>query len=223
MGQTGEVTMTSSPKDSPPSTGRPRGRPRGGQLDIGAEAILDAAERVIARDGAGTSIDAVAIEAGITKPIVYARVGSRAELANALADRLASRMVVAARDALAGRTFTRDSLGDFVAANLLAVLEHRELFLYVTGGSTEQTALSRLALAERSATPLARALERWRTGSGHDPDVAESWAYAMVGMLQMASLWVIDDGAPDPRSVADHVAELLWWGLAGSRQTPATE
>ena len=72
------------------------GRPRGGQLDIGPEAILDAAERVIRRDGASASIDSVAIEAGITKPIVYARVGSRAELANALADRLASRMIAAA-------------------------------------------------------------------------------------------------------------------------------
>lgn len=195
------------------------GRPRGGQLDIGPDAILDAAERVIRRDGASASIDAVAVEAGITKPIVYARVGSRAELANALADRLASRMITASREAMGGRTFTRESLADFIAANLVTVLEHRELFLYVTGGSTEQTALSRLSLAERSATPLARALERWREGVGREPTVAGSWAYAMVGMLQMASLWVIDEASPDPRSVADHLAELLWWGLAGERPT----
>ena len=195
------------------------GRPRGGHLDIGPDAILDAAERVIARDGASASIDAVAVEAGITKPIVYARVGSRAELANALADRLAVRMIDASRGAMGGRTFTRESLADFIAANLVTVLGHRELFLYVTGGSTEQTALSRLSLAERSATPLARALERWRETAGRDAAVAGSWAYAMVGMLQMASLWVIDDTSPDPRSVADHLAELLWWGLAGDRRS----
>jgi len=195
------------------------GRPRGGQLDIGPEAILDAAERVIRRDGASASIDSVAIEAGITKPIVYARVGSRAELANALADRLASRMIAAARESLAGRSFTRESLVGFIAANLSTVLEHRELFLYVTSGSTEQTALSRLSLAERSATPLARALELWRIGVGRDAAVAESWAYAMVGMLQMASLWVIDDTSPDPESVATHMSELLWWGLVGERSS----
>lgn len=195
------------------------GRPRGGQLDIGPEAILDAAERVIRRDGASASIDSVAIEAGITKPIVYARVGSRAELANALADRLASRMIAAARESLAGRSFTRESLGGFIAANLSTVLEHRELFLYVTSGSTEQTALSRLSLAERSATPLARALELWRIGVGRDAAVAESWAYAMVGMLQMASLWVIDDTSPDPELVATHMSELLWWGLVGERSS----
>lgn len=191
------------------------GRPRGGQLDIGPDLILDAAERVIRRDGAAASIDAVAIEAGITKPIVYARVGSRAELTNALADRLATRMLHATQHAMGGRTFSRESLADFIAANLAMVLEHRELFLYVTSGSTEQTALSRLSLAARSATPLAQAFERWRTAQSNDPTVAESWAYAVVGMLQMASLWVIDDGAPDPRSAADHLAELLWWGLSG--------
>lgn len=196
-------------------TRRP-GRPRGGQLDIGAEAILDAAERVIARDGSGSSIDAVAAEAGITKPIVYARVGTRADLANALAERLAIRMVEAAGSALGGRPFTRASLTDFISANLRVVLAHRELFLYVTGGTTEQTALGRLALAERSTVPLARAIHHWRQSVGADPEVSESWAFGMVGMLQMASLWVIDDSSPGPDRVASHLAELMWWGLAGA-------
>lgn len=199
------------------STTRRPGRPIGGQLAIDAAAILDAAERVIERDGPGASIDAMATEAGITKPIVYARVGSRAGLATALADRLAIRMVDAARQAMAGRMFSRSSLTDFIAANLRVVLAHRSLFLYVTGGSTDQTALGRLGLAERSTIPLARALEQWRTAAGLDPSVAESWAYGIVGMLQMASLWVIDDASPGPDEVADHLAELLWSGLAGEQ------
>ena len=207
MKQTGAVTMTT----------RGPGRPRGGQLDIDAESILDAAERVIERDGPGSSIETVANEAGITKPIVYARVGSRAGLANALADRLAIRMVDASRAALVGQTFNPSSLAGFIAANLRVVLAHRNLFLYVTGGSTDQTALGRLALAERSTAPLARALEQWRTDAGQASAVAESWAYGIVGMLQMASLWVIDDGAPEPERVAEHLAELLWWGLAGKK------
>lgn len=202
------------------STTRRPGRPIGGQLAIDAASILDAAERIIERDGAGVSIDAVAAEAGITKPIVYSRIGSRAGLANALADRLATRMVDAARQSLAGQTFTREGLTAFIAANLRVVLAHRHLFLYVTGGSTDQTALGRLGLAERSTIPLARALEQWRTAAGQNASVAESWAYGIVGMLQMASLWVIDEASPEPDRVADHLAELLWWGLAGEPSTP---
>lgn len=200
-----------------PLTRRP-GRPVGGQLDVSRDAVLDAAELVIARDGASASIDAIAAEAGVTKPIVYDRVGSRADVATALAERLSERMAAAARTALDGRGFTRSSLASFIEANLRTVVDHRDLFLYVTGGSTDQTSLGRLVLAEQSATPLSQALEGWRKRAGLDPSVADSWAYGMVGMLQMASLWVIGSAAADPRVVADQLAELLWFGLVGERR-----
>ena len=197
-----------------PLTRRP-GRPLGGQLDVSRDVVLDAAERVIARDGSTASIDAIAAEAGVTKPIVYDRVGSRADLATALAERLSERMAVAARAALDGRGFTRSSLASFIEANLRTVVDHRDLFLYVTGGSTDQTSLGRLVLAEQSVTPLSMALKNWRQRAGLDPSVSDSWAYGMVGMLQMASLWVIGSSSADPRVVADQLAELLWFGLVG--------
>lgn len=205
-------------KSSTAASRRP-GRPVGGQLEVDREQVLDAAERVIARDGAGASIEAVAVEAGVTKPIVYDRVGSRADVATALAERLSERMAVAARAALDGRGFTRSSLASFIEANLRTVVDHRDLFLYVTGGSTDQTSLGRLVLAEQSVTPLSAALKNWRQRAGLDPSVSDSWAYGMVGMLQMASLWVIGSSTADPRVVADQLAELLWFGLVGERRT----
>jgi AcrR family transcriptional regulator len=200
-------------------TRRP-GRPLGGQLDIDRTAILDAAERVIGRDGARTSLEAVAAAAGVTKPIIYDRIGSRADLADALAERLAQRMLVASEEALAGKPFAHDALVAFIASNLSTVRTHRQLFLYVTGGSTEQTSLGRLALAKKSVTPLAQFLSDWRSAQGRRPDVAESWAYGLVGMLQMASLWVIGDEGQDPVTVAGHLADLLWSGLAAPPDGP---
>ena len=202
-------------RDAKAPTVRRPGRPVGGQLDVSREAVLDAAEVVIARDGASVSIEAIAVAAGVTKPIVYDRVGSRADLATALAERLAERMADAARAALAGRGFDRENLAGFIEANLVTVRRHRELFLYVTGGSTDQTALGRLFLARQSAEPIAAALARWRSDAGRDPAVAESWAYGLVGMLQMASLWVLGSESVGPRDVATHLSELMWFGLAG--------
>ena len=46
-------------------------------------------------DGHGVSLEAIAVEAGVTKPIVYARVGSRADLSGVLADRLGDRLLAA--------------------------------------------------------------------------------------------------------------------------------
>jgi AcrR family transcriptional regulator len=197
------------------SISRRPGRPLGGQLVVDREHVLDAAERVIRRDGAGSSLEAVAVEAGVTKPIVYDRVGGRADLADALAERLSDRMVLATRTALAGETLSQMGLTRFIEANLLTVADHRELFLYVTGGSTEQTALGRLSLAERSTTPLTKTLAVWRSGIQQDPDVAEAWAFGIVGMLQMVSQWWITQEGLSAAEVAGQISELLWNGLPG--------
>jgi AcrR family transcriptional regulator len=182
---------------------------------VDREHVLDAAERVIRRDGAGSSLEAVAVEAGVTKPIVYDRVGGRADLADALAERLSDRMVLATRTALAGETLSQMGLTRFIEANLRTVADHRELFLYVTGGSTEQTALGRLSLAERSTTPLTKTLAVWRSGIQQDPGVAEAWAFGIVGMLQMVSQWWITQEGLSAAEVAGQISELLWNGLPG--------
>jgi len=197
------------------SISRRPGRPLGGQLVVDREHVLDAAERVIRRDGAGSSLEAVAVEAGVTKPIVYDRVGGRADLADALAERLSDRMVLATRTALAGETLSQTGLTRFIEANLRTVADHRELFLYVTGGSTEQTALGRLSLAERSTTPLTKTLAVWRSGIQQDPGVAEAWAFGIVGMLQMVSQWWITQEGLSAAEVAGQISELLWNGLPG--------
>ena len=200
------------------SVSRRPGRPLGGQLVVDREHVLDAAERVIRRDGAGSSLEAVAVEAGVTKPIVYDRVGGRADLADALAERLADRMVLATRTALAGETLSQTGLTRFIEANLRTVADHRELFLYVTGGSTEQTALGRLSLAERSTTPLAKTLAVWRKSQGQDPKVAEAWSFAIVGMLQMISVWWITQPERAVDEVAAQISDLMWNGLQGPRK-----
>ena len=197
------------------SISRRPGRPLGGQLVVDREHVLDAAERVIRRDGAGSSLEAVAVEAGVTKPIVYDRVGCRADLADALAERLADRMVLATRTALAGETLSQTGLTRFIEANLRTVADHRELFLYVTGGSTEQTALGRLSLAGMSTQPLAKTLAVWRSGIQQDPGVAEAWAFGIVGMLQMVSQWWITQEGLSAAEVAGQISELLWNGLPG--------
>lgn len=197
------------------SISRRPGRPLGGQLVVDREHVLDAAERVIRRDGAGSSLEAVAVEAGVTKPIVYDRVGGRADLADALAERLSDRMVLATRTALAGETLSQMGLTRFIEANLRTVADNRELFLYVTGGSTEQTALGRLSLAERSTTPLTKTLAVWRSSIQQDPGVAEAWAFGIVGMLQMVSQWWITQDDRSAEEVAGQISELLWNGLPG--------
>ncbi len=190
------------------------GRPVGGQRVVDRDALLQAAERVIARDGSGTSLESIAMEAGVTKPIVYARIGSRAELANALAGRLAERLITAAGAEITSSTLLdRVTLSAFFRTSLETIGEHRELFLYVTRGAGDDTPERTLYLAGQSAGPLAELLSRWRTRHGHDAAVAVPWAYAIIGMLNLVSLWWIEESDRSATVLADQLAELVWSGL----------
>ncbi|HEX9259307.1 MAG TPA: TetR/AcrR family transcriptional regulator [Acidimicrobiales bacterium] len=194
-------------------TGRSRGRPPGGRPVADKEAILNAAERVIARDGNGASLDAIAAEAGITKPVVYARVGDRADLSNALAARLSDRIVDTASLELAGRAFDREMLSVIFRSTLETIGAHCEVFLYVTRGAADDTSGQALYLASKSASPLAGLLAGWREESGQDTSVATPWAYAIIGMLNMVALWWIEEGQPDVATLADQLVDLVWPGM----------
>jgi AcrR family transcriptional regulator len=197
-------------------TSRRPGRPSGGKHLVDRERMLDAAERAIRREGPGVSIDAIAREAGVTKPIVYAQVGKRTDLADALAQRLADRLMRAAVVAIAKRRTRRTRLVALIRSNLETLSEHRELFLFVSSGASEEMPQRTLYLAGQSAKPMAEQIAAMRTAEGLDPSVSESWSYAIVGLLNMVSLWWITESAEPAERVAEHLTELLWSGLEGN-------
>jgi AcrR family transcriptional regulator len=178
--------------------------------------MLEAAERAIRRDGAGVSIDEIAREAGVTKPIVYARVGNRTELADALAQRLADRLIYATGKAVAKRRTGRTRLVAMIRANLEALAEDREVFFFVSGGASEEMPQRTLYLAGQSAKPMAEQFAVWRKAEGLDPSVAEAWSYGIVGLLNMVSQWWLTESAEPAERIAEQIAELLWSGLGGA-------
>ena len=205
-----------------PMTDRARrrpGRPSGGKHLVDRERMLDAAERAIRREGAGVSIDAIALEAGVTKPIVYARVGKRTELSDALAQRLADRLIESATVAMAKRRTGRTRLVAMVRSNLETLAKDRELFFFVTGGASEEMSQRTLYLAGQSAKPMAEQMALWRKAEGLDPAVAEAWSYGIVGLLNMVSLWWLTESAEPAERVAEQIVELLWTGLGGAATT----
>lgn len=150
----------------------------------------------------------------MTKPIVYDRIGSRADLSDALAERFTARILEAARDgAETVGLDDRAALSAMFRQSLQVVGDHRELFLFVTRGSSDDTPQRALALAQMSAAPLAEAIDELRRDRGLDRSVAEPWAYGIVGMINMVATWWIHEPGRDPRELADQLGELVWAGL----------
>ena len=178
-------------------------------------AVLDAAERVIARDGHGASLAAIALEAGVTKPVVYARVGSRADLSDALAGRLGDRLLAAVNTVSAADPSDRSTLVAVFRTVLETIAAHREVFLYVTRGTADDTPERALYVAARSAGPLAESLGQWLARDDRDPSLAEPWAYAIIGMLNLVMLWWTQEADLPAAAVAERLADLVWPGLRG--------
>jgi AcrR family transcriptional regulator len=102
----------------------------------GREILLAAAEKLIRRNGPSTSLEAIAIEAGVTKPILWREVGDRGALLNALAERLAVRMAEAIQGLVAHASAPHRGLRSLVVGYLDFAARDRHMYLFVTAGGT---------------------------------------------------------------------------------------
>lgn len=212
--------MTKSSASSQPTSkrARRRGRPAGRRHSDGVladrETLLTAAETLIRRDGPGVTLDAIAAEAGVTKPILYRGVGDRDALVFALAERLNQRMAAAVRRRVAAIDEPKQALRDLVAGYLDHASTERHLYLFVTAGGTGDDRLRQsLLLADATAAEFASSIATFRSAHGADPEVATVWAYGLVGTLHYVTLWWLRDPQADHATVTEQITALLWTGL----------
>ena len=151
----------------------------------------------------------------MTKPIVYARVGSRADLSDALAERLGDRLLAAVNSQAVEDPTDRRALVTVFRTVLETIGASREVFLYVTRGAADDTPERALFLASRSADPLAQWLALWLARDGRDQSLAEPWAYAIIGMINLVTLWWTQETDLPAVEVAEQLTELVWPGLRG--------
>jgi AcrR family transcriptional regulator len=189
------------------------------------EGLLDAAERAIRRSGAKVSLERIAAAAGVTKPVLFAHVGDRRALVDALAERLLARIEKAVASALAAGAEGRDALERLIEAQLATVGADRNLYAFVNGaGSGDTNLTSTLAFAQRSAAPLVAGIAATRRSRGLDASVGEPWGHAVIGALHMVSLWWLAEPRRelDAPRLAAQLTELLWDGLAPSHGATKT-
>jgi AcrR family transcriptional regulator len=193
---------------------RTTARRRGADREQRREQLLDAADRVIRRRGPDASMDEIASEAGITKPILYRHFGNKEGLHQALAERYV--------DALMGELRATDSIREprahlsaRIDAYLSFVEREPEQYRFLLGaaeepGTSALVAEFRRRLAAECALATAESLRR----AGLDPEMAEPWAHGMVGMVRAAGIWWLDTRAL-PRSVlVESLTSLLWDGVS---------
>ncbi len=146
-------------------------------------AILDAAERLLAR-GAATSIVAVAAEAGVSRVTVYGHFPAREDILEAVVER-ATRGAVAALDAAEPeRGPPREALERLIAASWGELTRH----LSAGRAAAEQLSADAMRRAHEPIAARVRALvERGRAAGDFRTDVPAEWLVATTLALSHAA------------------------------------
>lgn len=173
--------------------------------------LLAAARRAIAANGPEVTLDDIAAEADVSKPILYRTIGDKDALVNALSESLVDRINEAVATATAIVADGPSGFEAAVRACLQTIEAERNLFLFVNGGAGTD---SFRGLVDRSAHDMVELFTATRSHAGLDPVPARTWAYAVVGAIQVvATMWLRDE-FDDLDRVARDLARLMWFGLS---------
>ncbi|MFF7364334.1 TetR family transcriptional regulator [Streptomyces sp. NPDC008125] len=184
--------------------------------------LLEAADRVVLRDGPRASMNAIAAEAGITKPILYRHFGDKGGLYRALAQRHTDALLGNLRAALDAPAERRRRVENTLDTYLAAIEARPQVYRFLMHPSDDTPAPEQGFDTGRHSVPLLRRLgeelgqviaERVDLGADGE-ETARIWGHGIVGMMHAAGDWWLGD-RPVPRErLVRSLADLLWGRLA---------
>jgi AcrR family transcriptional regulator len=179
------------------------------------EQLLDIGRRVFAERGLdGVSIEEIAVQAGVSKPVVYEHFGSKEGLYAVVVDREVERFLQMATDVLNGE----DTIDKFevAAVTLLRYIEdNSDGFRILVRDSPLPSGSGRFgSLISDIASQVEYILADVFKERGYDPKLAPMYAQMLVGMVTFAGQWWLDVRKPKLEEMAAHLVNLAWNGLS---------
>jgi AcrR family transcriptional regulator len=169
----------------------------------------------VQRDGPDVSMNAIAAEAGITKPILYRWFGDKDGLYEQLAERHTDSLLRCLEAAVRHRGDRRDRTRAVISAYLDFVESAPEIYLFLVTASDCAPGVSGRVV--RVAARLGDLLSRGLAAEFGLPDptpLTRAWATAMVGAVQSAVGSWLAARDQDRESLADQLTDLICrgWG-----------
>lgn len=192
--------------------------------------MLDAAVRVFSRSGYhAASMDEIAEECDVSKPMLYLYLGSKEELFAACVRREADRLIARFAEAADPSLDPGDQLFRGLTAFFAFVAEHRDswVVLYQQARAQGEPIVAEVAAARAEVTSAVTALLRRavreaggegvpgpRSGENR-PDRGEAAAMAAIitGAADALAGWVLDTRPEPPEDSARRLMSVIWIGL----------
>jgi AcrR family transcriptional regulator len=176
--------------------------------------LIEIGRAVFARRGyEGASVEEIADQAKVSKPVVYEHFGGKEGLYAVVVDREMDYVVRRIAEAIASGS-PRERVEGAALAFLTYVKDHPDGFAVLAHNAPIESARGGMSsllndVAERVGDVFAATFK----DAGYDPRSAPIYAHALIGMVTYVGQWWTESRKPDVEEVANHIAALAWMGL----------
>ncbi len=166
--------------------------------------------------GPDFSVDDVARSAGVSKTVIYRYFSDKDELINAVLDRISAAILLPRLlgELSVDRADDRATLHAVVAAFVRLIEDEPALyrFAYAQAGRSGRADLV-AATEHQVAQALGRLMGERLAQAGRPEEPAMTWAYGVVGMVQLAAHWWAGTRLVGPAELVDQLTDLAYGGL----------
>jgi AcrR family transcriptional regulator len=180
------------------------------------EQLLDIGRELFGQKGfVATSIEEIAAHAEVSKPVVYEHFGGKDGLYAVVVDRELQLVLDRFTSALSAPGRPRELL-ERAALVLLDYIEEDTVgFRVLTRDAPVTSGVGSFSsLIGELARKVEHILADQFDARGYDPQLAELYSQALVGMVALVGQWWIDTRSPAKHEVAAHLVNLAYNGLA---------
>jgi AcrR family transcriptional regulator len=185
------------------------------------EQLIDVARSLFALRGFdGTSVEEIAAQAMVSKPVIYEHFGGKEGLYAVVVDREVRTLLDGIRGSLTSG-HQRELLEQAALALLDYIEAHTDGFRILARDSSLGHAGGSFAtILNDVATQVEGILSAEFKRQGLEPKHAPIYAQMLVGMVASTGQWWLDAQQPGKREVAAHLVNLSWNGLSNLKAKP---
>ena len=188
------------------------------------EELVGAAVTAVRLAGPDFSVDDVARSAGVSKTVIYRYFSDKDELIDAVLERISTAILLPRLlgELAVERSDDRARLHAMIAAfvQLIEVEPALYRFAYAQAGRSDRADL--VAATEREiAEALGRLMAERLAQAGRPVEPAMTWAYGVVGMVQLAAHWWSGTRSVASAELVEQLTGLAYGGLGALLPRPA--
>jgi AcrR family transcriptional regulator len=183
--------------------------------------LLEIGRRLFAERGfEGTSIEEIAAQADVSKPVVYEHFGGKEGLYAVVVDREVERLLTVVTSLLEG-DHSEPKFEAAAIALLRYIDENTDGFRILVRDSSPGSSTGTYGtLLSDIAVQVEYIMADFLKSRGRDPKLAPMYSQMLVGMVAFTGQWWLDARKPKVEQVAANLIEMAWSGLAGLDTRP---